>query len=493
MHDDQLHEECGVFGIYAPGHDVAYTTYLGIHALQHRGQESAGIASSDGRRIASHKGLGLVTQVFSDQTLAQLGGHSAIGHTRYSTTGGATLANAQPLVMETYLGPMALAHNGNLTNAARLREALLERGAAFQATTDTEVAALTLLSSRAGDWAGCFKRFVDVVQGAYCLVLLTNHGVYAMRDPMGFRPLCLGQLDDGGWVVASESCALATVGATWQRDVEPGELLLINAGGPQTLAHFQAPRTSFCSFEYVYFARPDSVFHGQTVHEARVEIGRQLAREAPARADIVIGVPDSALPAALGYAQQSQIPYAEGLVRNRYVARTFIQPSPQQRKQDVALKFAALRSTLQGKRVILVDDSIVRGTTSRSIVGLLRDAGAREVHMRIASPAIRHPCFMGVDMSSYDELIAHRMSEAEIAAALNVETLTYLSLDGLMRAIGRGPSGFCGACFNGDYPVPVPLPTLDTVIDLTPVQRVPAKAVASRDRGHRSAMEQEMA
>jgi len=476
MHDDQLHEECGVFGIYAPDREVAYTTYLGIHALQHRGQESAGIAISDGRQMASHKGLGLVTQVFSDKVLAQLGGHSAIGHTRYSTTGGATLANAQPLVMETYLGCMALAHNGNLTNAARLRTALLDRGITFQATTDTEVAALTLLTGGADDWAGCFKRFVDIAQGSYCLVLLTHHGVYAMRDPMGFRPLCLGRLDDGGWVVASESCALSAIGATWQRDVEPGELLRIDAGGPQTLARYQAPRTSFCSFEYVYFARPDSVFHGQTVHQARMEIGRQLAREAPASADIVIGVPDSALPAALGYAQQLQIPYAEGLVKNRYVARTFIQPSPHQRQRDVALKFAALRSTLQDKRVILVDDSIVRGTTSCSIVALLRDAGAREVHMRIASPPIRHPCFMGVDMSSYDELIAHKMSEADIAAALNVETLKYLSVDGLMRAIGRNPNAFCSACFTGDYPVPVPLPTLSDVIDLTLVQRAPAKA-----------------
>jgi amidophosphoribosyltransferase len=476
MNDDRFHEACGVFGIYAPGCDAARQTFFGIYALQHRGQESAGIATSDGLSIMSHKALGLVTDAFTEPILTQLHGHSAIGHTRYSTTGGSGLANAQPLVMETYLGPIALAHNGNLTNTAQLRRSLLHHGVGLQTTTDSEVAALTLLASGADDWGDCFSHLVRVAQGAYCLVLLTNQGLYAIRDPLGFRPLCLGQIGDQGWVVASESCALSTVGATWVREIAPGELVRIDADGPRTLAHFDAPRSAFCIFEYIYFARPDSSFHGQVIHQVRMEMGRQLAREAPAAADVVVGVPDSALPAAMGYAEQAQLPYVEGLIKNRYSTRTFIQPNQQQRKQGVLLKFSPLCSGIEGKRVILVDDSVVRGTTSSALVAALRRAGAKEVHLRVASPAVRHPCFMGIDMASYSELIAHRLSEAEIADALNVETLKYLSHAGLMRAIGRDRDAFCSACFTGDYPIPVPLPTLQDVIALTPIQRMPATA-----------------
>jgi amidophosphoribosyltransferase len=454
MFDDHPHEECGVFGIFAPGEDVARLAFFGLYALQHRGQESAGIAVSDGTTINTHKDMGLVAQVFDEQALEPLKGHIAIGHTRYSTTGASRIANAQPFTMESYLGPLALGHNGNLTNAEQLRLDVLKRGVGLTSTSDSEVAAMVLVGGDGPNWSDRIGHFMNCAEGAYCLTILTRDALYAVRDPLGLRPLCLGRLGETGWVVASESCALSTIGAEWIRDVEPGEALLINEYGPQTISHHPAPQPAMCLFEYIYFARPDSMLQNQLIHQVRMELGRELAREAPTEADVVMGVPDSATPAAIGYAQEAQLPYVEGLIKNRYIGRTFIQPDQRLRQQGVKLKFNPLASTLNGKRVVLVDDSIVRGTTSGPIVRLLREAGAREVHVRVSSPPIKHPCFMGVDMASYPELIAHRMSEREIEGHINADSLAYLSYEGLLRATGRDPYSFCGACFTGNYPIP---------------------------------------
>ena len=454
MWSDHPNEECGVFGIYAPGEDVARLTFFGLYALQHRGQESAGIAVADGRTIRAHKDMGLVAQVFDEAKLAPLQGDFAIGHTRYSTTGSSKISNAQPFTIESYLGPLALAHNGNLTNAAELRLELLKRGAGLTSTSDSEVATLLLLAPEGPTWKERIEHFMDIAEGAYCITLLTRDALYAVRDPLGLRPLCLGKLGASGWVVASESCALHTIGAEFVREIEPGEALRIDGQGARTILRRPAPKPALCLFEYIYFARPDSILRDQLIHQVRMELGRELAREAPADADLVMGIPDSAIPAAIGYAQEANLPYAEGLIKNRYIGRTFIQPDNRLRKQGVALKFTPLASTLAGKRVVVVDDSIVRGNTSGPIVQLLRSAGAKEVHMRVSAPPIRHPCFMGVDMATYPELIAHRMSEAEIAAYIEVDSLSYLSYEGLLRATGRDPGSFCGACFTGNYPIP---------------------------------------
>ncbi|HZB95620.1 MAG TPA: amidophosphoribosyltransferase [Herpetosiphonaceae bacterium] len=454
MWSDHPNEECGVFGIYAPGEDVARLTFFGLYALQHRGQESAGIAVADGRTIRAHKDMGLVAQVFDEAKLAPLQGDFAIGHTRYSTTGSSKISNAQPFTIESYLGPLALAHNGNLTNAAELRLELLKRGAGLTSTSDSEVATLLLLAPEGPTWKERIEHFMDIADGAYCITLLTRDALYAVRDPLGLRPLCLGKLGANGWVVASESCALHTIGAEFVREIEPGEALRIDGQGARTILRRPAAKPALCLFEYIYFARPDSILRDQLIHQVRMELGRELAREAPADADLVMGIPDSAIPAAIGYAQEANLPYAEGLIKNRYIGRTFIQPDNRLRKQGVALKFTPLASTLDGKRVVVVDDSIVRGNTSGPIVQLLRSAGAKEVHMRVSAPPIRHPCFMGVDMATYPELIAHRMSEAEIAAHIEVDSLSYLSYEGLLRATGRDPGSFCGACFTGNYPIP---------------------------------------
>ena len=454
MWSDHPHEECGVFGIYAPGEDVARLTFFGLYALQHRGQESAGIAVSDGHTIRAHKEMGLVSQVFDEAKLAPLKGDFAIGHTRYSTTGSSKISNAQPFTLESYLGPLALGHNGNLTNAAALRLDLLKHGAGLTSTSDSEVAVMLLLAGGGPDWQSRIEHFMDQAEGAYCLTILTRDALYAVRDPLGLRPLCLGRFGEHGWVVASESCALSTIGAELVREIEPGEALVIDAEGARTIVRRPAPNSALCLFEYIYFARPDSTLQGQLIHQVRLELGRELAREAPADADLVMGIPDSATPAAIGYAQEAGLPYTEGLIKNRYIGRTFIQPDDRLRRQGVALKFTPLRNTLNGKRVVVVDDSIVRGTTSGPIVQLLRKAGAREVHMRVSAPPIRHPCFMGVDMATYPELIAHRMTEDEIAAHIDVDSLKYLSYAGLLRATGRDPQSFCGACFTGAYPIP---------------------------------------
>jgi amidophosphoribosyltransferase len=448
---DSPREACGVFGIYAPGEDVARLTFFALYALQHRGQESAGIATSDGRMAHIHKGMGLVAQVFNEENLAPLKGHLAIGHNRYSTTGASHLRNAQPYLIETYLGPLGVAHNGNLVNAPRLRRELLQRGVGLTSSSDSEVITLMLAGASGDTWEERITAFMRQAYGAYSLTILTRDAVYAVRDPWGFRPLCLGRLN-GGYVVASESSAIATIGAEYLREVQPGEIVTLDAYGLYSRQGLPPARAALCTFEHIYFSRPDSLWAGRVIHQVRQALGRELAREHPVEADLVVPVPDSSIPAAIGYAQESGIPFNEGLIKNRYIGRTFIQPDDHIRRMGVALKFNPLPENLAGKRVVLVDDSIVRGNTSGPLVRLLRDAGATEVHMRVTCPPIRHPCFMGVDMATYDELIAHRMTVPEIQKYLGCDSLGYLSLEGMMRAIGR-EEGYCNACFTGVYPI----------------------------------------
>ncbi|MBC8163145.1 MAG: amidophosphoribosyltransferase [Roseiflexaceae bacterium] len=457
MFEDKPQHECGVFGIYAPNEDVARLTFFGLYALQHRGQESAGIAVSNGQHMNVHKEMGLVSQVFNEDKLRPLTGHIAIGHTRYSTTGSSRLLNAQPFVVESVLGPLAVGHNGNLTNAAHLRQEILQRGVGLTSTSDSELVVQMLAGGEGRTWEEKMRVFMVRAQGAYCLTVMTRDTLFAIRDPWGLHPLCLGKIGENGWVVASETCALATIGAEVVREIAPGEIVAIDQHGPRTVSLNPAPKRATCLFEYIYFARPDSLMDEQTLHSIRVAQGRELAKEAPAPADVVIPVPDSAVPAAIGYAQQSGIPYTEGLIKNRYIGRTFIQPDDRLRKIGVQLKFNPLPDNLKGRRVVLIDDSIVRGNTSGPIVRLLREAGALEVHLRVSSPPIRHPCFLGVDMATYPELIAHRMSVPEIQDYLGVDSLAYLSMDGLVRATGRPNAGFCKGCFTGTYPMEIEL------------------------------------
>jgi len=464
---DRPREACGVFGIYAPGVDVARQAFFALYALQHRGQESAGIATSDGRSTYVHKGMGLVAQVFNEDRLNPLKGHLAIGHTRYSTTGSSHLRNAQPYIIETMYGPLGVGHNGNLTNAATLRKALLERGVGLSSSTDSEVI-VQMLAAPTGpagslkpDWEDRIRSFMAQAEGAYSLVILTRDAIYAVRDPLGLRPLCLGEVTakDGrkGFVVASESCALGTIGATFIREIKPGEMVRLDAKGVTALVGAEpAPKPALCVFEYVYFARPDTVLEGQVIHRARQKLGAMLAKEAPVPADVVIGVPDSATPAAIGYAQASGIPYNEGLTKNRYIGRTFIQPDDQLRKAGVHLKYNPLTCNLEGKRVVLIDDSIVRGNTIGPIVRLLREGGASEVHVRVSSPPVRHPCFMGIDMATHEELVAHSMTVEQIRDHIGADSLAYLSHEAMMRAVmevKKPGCGHCSACFTGDYPL----------------------------------------
>jgi amidophosphoribosyltransferase len=432
---------------------VARLSFFLLYALQHRGQESAGIATADGQVAHIHKGLGLVSQVFNEENLHPLQGYLAIGHSRYSTLGAPRLRNAQPYLIETALGPLGLAHNGNLTNAHSLRRELLHRGVGLSSSSDSEVITQTLAGASGWTWEERIASFMEWAQGAYSLTILTKDAVYAVRDPWGFRPLCVGELNGSGLVVASESCALATIGATFVREVEPGEIIRLDQdgitswGGPRMVA-----RPSLCVFEFIYFARPDSLLEGHSVHGVRRRLGARLAQEHPVDADMVLGVPDSATAHAIGYAHEAAIPFGEGLIKNRYIGRTFIQPDERLRRLGVSLKYNALPD-LKGKRIIVVDDSIVRGTTSGPLVALLREAGASEVHMRVASPPLRHPCFMGVDMSTEAELIAARMNVDAIAEHLGADSLGYLSVAGLREAVGPGAGGHCEACFTGDYPV----------------------------------------
>lgn len=470
--NDKPHEECGVFGIYAPGRDVARLSFFGLFALQHRGQESAGITTCDGQRAYIHKGMGLVSQVFNEDNLSPLEGHLAIAHNRYSTTGGVHLRNAQPYLIETIYGPLAVSHNGNLTNALSLRHLLLKRGVGLSSTADTELMTQILAAPSESwadegviiekdpddHWIGRIRALMQLAEGAYSLAILTRNAIYAVRDPYGLRPLCLGKLPEGH-VVASESCALGTIGADYMRYVNHGEIVRIDADGITTFEGLPPRRRSLCSFEYVYFARPDSLLDGQVVHKVRQQMGRQLAIEQPTEADLVIGVPDSAIPGAIGYAAQSGIQYSEGLTKNRYIGRTFIQPDDTLRKQSVNLKYNALISNLEGKRVVLVDDSIVRGNTAAPLIQLLRDGGAAEVHMRVSSPPVQHPCFMGVDMATYEQLIASSHSVAEIEEKIGADSLGYLSLEGMLKAIREGvgiENTYCTACFSGNYPLHIP-------------------------------------
>ncbi|MBI3444075.1 MAG: amidophosphoribosyltransferase [Magnetospirillum sp.] len=455
--DDHLREECGVFGIF--GHpEAAAHVALGLHALQHRGQEAAGIVAFDGTQFHNHRGLGHVEDNFGSETvIRRLKGSQAVGHVRYSTTGETLLRNVQPLFAEMEFGGLALGHNGNLTNAMALRRQLVRRGCLFQSTTDTEVIIHLIAISL---YSTVEDRLIDAlrqIEGAYSLVAATTDSVFGVRDPLGIRPLVLGRLDKA-WILASESCALDIIGAEFVRDVEPGEIVILNAEGIRSVKPFVKRSSRFCIFEYIYFARPDSVVEGTSVYEARKRIGSELARESNVAADVVVPVPDSGVPAAIGFAAEAKIPFELGIIRNHYVGRTFIQPTDNIRHTGVKMKHNANRPMLAGKRVILVDDSIVRGTTSRKIVEMVRQAGATEVHMRISSPPTTHSCYFGIDTPEREKLLAARYDVEGMAKLIGVDSLAFISIDGLYRAVGepgrdKDQPQFCDACFTGDYPV----------------------------------------
>ena len=455
--DESLHEACGVIGVYAPGQNVAQIAFYGLYALQHRGQESAGIATATGKRIHHYTSMGLVSQAFRESDLERLEGHIAIGHTRYSTTGSTRIQNAQPILVRNPHGDLALAHNGNVINAQELRQELSNTGCSFTSSTDSEVLAQLLAWAPGKNWPDKVSYLMRRAQGAYSLTVLTNDTLIGIRDPHGVRPLCLGKLD-GGWVIASESCALDHLGSQYLREIDPGETVIVDHRG-LTCVPYQGelPRPAPCVFEYIYFARPDSLLGGKLTYQSRVAMGRQLAREHPVQADMVIGIPDSATAAAVGYAQESGIPYSDGLVKNRYVGRTFIEPDQRFRELGVRLKFNPLPEVISGKRVVIVDDSIVRGTTTPHVVGMVRKAGATEIHMRVCAPPIRHPCHFGVDMATRHELIAANMSIEEIRQFIGADSLGYLSVEGLLKTVGGTLNTFCAACFTGKYPIPVQL------------------------------------
>jgi len=450
-----LHESCGVFGVYAPGEDVARLTFFALFALQHRGQESAGIATADGKRLQVYAKMGLVSQVFNEDSLSQLKGDIAIGHNRYSTRGSSRVTNAQPIIVGDGEDALAIAHNGNIVNAEHLYEELCDQGYTFHTSTDTEVIANLILSSPEKRWVDKIKYAMHRLQGAYSLTIMTNHTLYAVRDPFGVRPLCLGAIN-GGWVIASESCALDHIGASFTREIEPGEIVSITENGVDSCQE-EVSRRALCIFEYIYFARPDSVINGRLLYPARLAMGEGLAEEHQVDADLVMGVPDSATAAGIGYSHHSGISLCEGLLKNRYVGRTFIEPDQRIRDLGVKLKFNPLPQMLDGKRVVVIDDSIVRGTTTPKVVKLLRRAGAKEVHMRICAPPIRYPCFFGVDMATRAELIAAHKTVPEVRDFIGADSLGYLSIDGLIKAVALPRDTFCLACFTGDYPIPVQL------------------------------------
>ncbi|MEN9217594.1 MAG: amidophosphoribosyltransferase [Gloeomargarita sp. DG_2_bins_126] len=456
---DKPEEACGVFGVYAPGEEVAKLAYFGLYALQHRGQESAGIATFAGGRLHYYKHMGLVSQVFREDILRELPGQWAVGHNRYSTTGSSRVVNAQPVVVSSRLGELALAHNGNLVNTLDLRNRLPADRYPLHSTTDSEIMAQLLAQAvdAGADWVTAAVQMAHQCQGAFSLVIGTPQGILGLRDAYGVRPLVLGTLGERGLVLASETCALDIIGADYLREVEPGEWVWITPDG-FTCGQWQSPQRKLCVFEMIYFARPDSVMEGSSLYAYRRRLGEILAQESPVTADLVIAVPDSGVPAAIGFAQASGIPYAEGLIKNRYVGRTFIQPTQAMREAGIRMKLNPLRDVLQSQRVVVVDDSIVRGTTSRKLVRALREAGVREVHMRISSPPVTHPCFYGIDTDNQDQLIAARQSVAEITQHLEVDSLAYLSWAGMLAATGSVPQKFCSACFTGDYPIPVPDP-----------------------------------
>ncbi len=446
---------CGVVGVHAPGQEPARVTFFALFALQHRGQESAGICTADGDSLHNLSGMGLISQVFHERDVAKLGGRLAIGHTRYSTTGASRSANAQPIVVSGPLGSLALAHNGNLVNVPALRREVAALGVTPRTSTDSELIAHLIAHAPGADWLSRIRHTVPRLEGAYCLTLLTRDRLFAVRDPWGIRPLALGRLDGGGWVVASETCALDTAGATFMRELEPGEILAIGPGGVDSETMATVARRAACSFEHIYFARPDSVVDGQLVYMTRERMGVELAREHPVSADFAMPVPDSAIPAAIGFARAAGIPYREGLVKNRYIGRTFIQPNQKQREVGVDLKFNPLPEVLRGQRIVLVDDSIVRGTTTPRIVSMLRRAGASEVHLRICAPPVKYACHLGVDTAPEESLIANAHSVEEIRGLVGADSLGYLSLAGLVRSIGVPESRLCNGCFHGRYPMAI--------------------------------------
>src|SRR5579883_635715 len=442
---------CGITGVFAPGRDAARLAFFALYALQHRGQESAGIAAADGGTIRSHKEMGLLGAIFDEDILAGLSGHIAIGHTRYSTTGSSIVVNAQPLLERSDLGDFAFAHNGNLTNTDDLREKLAPT-TVLQATSDSEVMAKLIVESK-GSMVDRIRSVLASARGAYSIVLCTQSELYAFRDPWGVRPLCLGRLAEGGYVVASESCALGTIGAQYMREIERGEIVRISAAGLEShRTDVERAQPALCMFEYIYFARPDSKFNERSIYMARYAMGRELAREHPVEADVVMAVPDSAVAGGIGYAAESGLPYIEGLIKNRYIGRTFISPDQRMRSRGVQLKFNPVVENLCNQRVVVVDDSIVRGTTTPRIVALLREAGAAEVHLRITSPPIKHPCYLGVDMATYDELVAANYTVEEIRQRTGADSLGYLSIGGLLAATGRERGEMCLGCLNGEYP-----------------------------------------
>ena len=462
---DKPEEACGVFGVYAPERtwEVAKLTYFGLYALQHRGQESAGIATLKEGQIYCHKDMGLVSQVFNEEILEQLPGEIAVGHTRYSTTGSSLKENAQPVVLDTRLGKLALAHNGNLVNTVELKKHLTQRDANFITSTDSEMIALTIVDevNRGKDWIEGAKSAFQLCKGAYSLTIATPDGLIGARDAKGIRPLVIGILPgESGksdrYVLSSETCGLDIIGADYVRDVNPGELVWITDSGIISVNWAEKPEKKLCIFEMIYFARPDSVMHDETLYSYRIRLGRQLARESFVDADLVIGVPDSGIPAAIGFSRESGLSYGEGLIKNRYVGRTFIQPTQSMREAGIRMKLNTLKDALQGKRIIIVDDSIVRGTTSKKIVKTLRDAGATEVHMRISSPPVTHPCFYGIDTDNQNQLIAATKSVKEIEERIGVDTLAYLTWEGMLEATQENTNHFCSACFTGDYPVSIP-------------------------------------
>jgi len=470
-----MHESCGIFGVFAHEVDVARFTFFALYALQHRGQESAGIATTDGRNIFLHTDMGLVSHIFTEDELSKLKGHMAIGHNRYSTTGSNQPTNAQPILVKSGSDTIVLGHNGNIVNAKQLREELLQFGYSFSTSTDSEVIAYLILSSPGKDLVSKIRYAMRRLKGAYSLVIMNTDELIAVRDPMGVRPLCLGTVD-GGWSIASESCAFDHIGADFVRDIEAGEIITINDSGIRSFTE-PSKKKAMCIFEYIYFARPDSKIEGRLLYPARQSMGEILAKVHPVDADLVMGVPDSATAAGIGYARVSGIPYCEGLLKNRYVGRTFIEPDQRLRDLGVQLKFNPLSEIIAGKRLIVVDDSIVRGTTTPRVIGLLRRAGAQEVHMRICAPPICHPCFFGVDMATRWELIAAQKTIPEIRDAIGADSLGYLSIEGLIEAVSLPREMFCTACFTGEYPIPVQLE-----MDKLALEALPSRSLSEIER-----------
>lgn len=455
LHPDKMEEACGIFAVYAPGEDVARLTYFALYSLQHRGQESAGIAVSSGNRITSYADMGLVTRAFSEKILSILRGDCAIGHVRYSTTGSSVERNAQPIVVN-HVWEVALAHNGNLVNTGVFRKQLEEESATFQSTTDSEIMAQMIARQQTETIEEAIANVMRQVKGAFSVVILADGKLFALRDALGIRPLCIGRINGSKYVVASETCALNIVGAEYVREVQPGELVRIDGDGVHGTQVLESPRTATCIFEFIYFARPDSYILGQNLHGCRRRMGERLAKEAPVEADVVMSVPDSGTPAAIGFSRETGIPYDEGLIKNRYVGRTFIFPDQRIRSLGVRLKLNPLRESIAGNRVVLVDDSIVRGTTSSKIISMLYEFGAKEVHVRVSSPPVKCPCFYGIDMAEAEQLLASSRDVEAIRQHLKCDSLAYLSMDGLLAACRMDANHFCTGCLTGQYPISIP-------------------------------------